>query len=210
MKPMIVSPNTVGDPIEGPKKQRKSLARGKPGGRRKATSSPVSGSPTLELYQSESCAFSHSVRSRLSALGLDYIAHNVSKSNALKHKQLVQAGGKDRIPFLVDHRTGVKLYESGAILAYLDNEYGEPAPNRLLRAARKLNTQLKGRADQVSWTLRKPLEMSRSLRRQASDTLETIRGSARLLREIFRNATDLGSKQEGESQPEAAEQRQAS
>lgn len=83
-----------------------------------------SGNSGLELFQKEECPFSHVVRQKLSDLGLDYAAHSIPDAQDLKHKELVNAGGKDQVPFLIDHKTGVKLYESEAIVSYLEKEYG--------------------------------------------------------------------------------------
>lgn len=84
--------------------------------------------PKLELFQNEDCPYSHAVRERLSELGLDFISRSVSfeeDERAKKtHERLVQAGGQDQVPFLIDHTTGERMYESEDIIAYLDRKYG--------------------------------------------------------------------------------------
>lgn len=104
-------------PINAPRKARKTQ---KPRGAR----TPRKALPVLELYQREDCPYSARVRSELSRLGLDFVAHNVAIHDDLKHQELVKASGKDQIPFLVDHRSGTKLGDSDAIVQYLRGKYG--------------------------------------------------------------------------------------
>ncbi|MFC3477483.1 glutathione S-transferase N-terminal domain-containing protein [Halobacterium litoreum] len=85
----------------------------------------------LELYQSEGCPHSQTVRERLSELGVSYVAHNPrlpgseggDVTNELTHGELVDAGGDDQIPCLVDTDRGEVVYESEAIVDYLDEHY---------------------------------------------------------------------------------------
>jgi glutathione S-transferase len=144
--------------------------------------------PTMELFQREDCPSSHAVRNRLTKLGLDFVAHNVPDQNALKHEQLVQAGGKDEVPFLIDHTSGVKLYESAAIISYLDKAYGHPSVNLLGRAAKNLDLQIRNRADQIAWTLQKPLQNAREIQSQVNEALSTMRGSLEFLRDRIETA----------------------
>jgi glutathione S-transferase len=105
--------------------------RRRPRGKRKAlareAASPHPASPDLELYQRESDAESRRVRQALSARGLDFLAHSV-ESDPLKHQELVRAAGRDQVPYLVDHRAGVKLAGADAILAYLERDGAAPWP----------------------------------------------------------------------------------
>lgn len=83
----------------------------------------------LELYQAEECPYSEKARAKLSELGVSYVAHNPRTHdgetlNEQTHDQLLQVGGEDQIPFLVDHRRGEELYESEDIVDYLDEHYG--------------------------------------------------------------------------------------
>lgn len=143
------------------------------------------GAPSIELYQSESCSVSHSVRNRLSLLGLDFVAHSVPDHNDLKHRQLVQAGGKDQIPFLIDHRSGVKLYEGDAILAYLDKEYGKPASGGIAGIARRLETEIRGRADRIAWTVAQPWSQALELRRSLVEAGASLKATWGELRSAF-------------------------
>ncbi len=135
----------------------------------------------LELFQKEDCRNSHAVRTALTDLGLDYVAHSVPDGDVQKHELLVQTGGKDQIPFLIDHKTGMKLYESDAIINYLERRYGKPVRNSVL--------QQKPLGSRISWVLRRPLDRARKLRREVMiswrDSVETLRGSTRLLQSSF-------------------------
>lgn len=85
----------------------------------------------LELYQAEGCSYSEKVRNKLTDLGLSYVIHNPRLPgheggdvlNQQTHDELLAIGGEDQIPFLVDHTRGETLYESDAIVAYLENHY---------------------------------------------------------------------------------------
>lgn len=85
----------------------------------------------LELYQSEGCPYSQTVRAKLSELGCSYVVHNPrlpgeeggDVTNELTHQQLT-AGGEDQIPYLVDTDREVTMYDSDDIVAYLEEQYG--------------------------------------------------------------------------------------
>lgn len=82
----------------------------------------------LELYQAEDCPYSEKVREKLMELGVSYITHNPRAAhNGVQNQQvleeMVALGGKDEIPFLVDHQHGVQLYESEDIIDYLEENY---------------------------------------------------------------------------------------
>lgn len=82
----------------------------------------------LELYQAEGCRYSQKVRETLTSLGVSYVIHNPRTAggevqNEQTHDQLLDLGGDDQIPFLVDHRRGETLYESDEIVEYLTDHY---------------------------------------------------------------------------------------
>lgn len=86
----------------------------------------------LVLYQAESCPKSKRVRTKLTELGLSYVVHNPRLPgreggdvlNGETLDEMVALGGEDQIPFLVDTRLGERLYESGEIVEFLDENYG--------------------------------------------------------------------------------------
>lgn len=76
----------------------------------------------LVLYQFEACPFCRKVRETLQALNLEYVAKCVARGSARRHE--LSAHGKLQVPLLIDPNTGRALYESDAIQAYLESEYG--------------------------------------------------------------------------------------
>lgn len=157
--------------------------------RSKSAGSAKKATPHIELYQKEECPYSHRVRKTLSALGIDFIAHTVPDDNSLKHKQLVEAGGKDQIPYLLDHRTGVYLYEADAIVEYLNHEYrDEQEQSKPASVLKRVNSRLRGRVDQLTWAARQPMERAMDLAGDARDLVSTLRGSVRVFRSAVREA----------------------
>jgi len=77
----------------------------------------------LELYDYEGCPFCRRVREVLCELDLDYLVHPVAHGSP-RREELVSAGGKMQVPYLIDHDTGTHLYESNDIIAYLNDTYG--------------------------------------------------------------------------------------
>lgn len=86
----------------------------------------------LELYQAEGCPYCQKVRDEMTHLGLSFVAHNPrfpgdiggDVTNEQTHRQMLDVGGQDQIPFLVDHHRGETLYESDDIVNYLQEHYG--------------------------------------------------------------------------------------
>ena len=82
----------------------------------------------LELYQAEDCGYSETARETLTALGVSCVIHNPRTAagetrNEQTHEELTELGGRDQIPFLVDHQRGVSMYESDAIVEYFEENY---------------------------------------------------------------------------------------
>lgn len=82
----------------------------------------------LELYQAEGCPYCETVREELTDLGVSYVIHNPRTAegetrNEGTHSELLDLGGEDQIPFLVDHRHGERIYESDEIVDYLNERY---------------------------------------------------------------------------------------
>ncbi|PSQ46981.1 glutaredoxin [Halobacteriales archaeon SW_7_65_23] len=84
----------------------------------------------LELYQSEGCPYSSTVREKLSELGVSYVIHNPrlpgdeggDVTNEVTHEQLT-ARGEDQIPYLVDTDRQVTMHDSEDIVEYLEIHY---------------------------------------------------------------------------------------
>jgi glutaredoxin/uncharacterized protein (DUF302 family) len=89
----------------------------------------------IKLYQAEWCPFSHRIRAKLTELGIDYEAVNVSAS-ADKRAELKEITGNSTIPVLTD---GEKVFsDSREILSYLGEEY-ESGPEELKLHKRELS-----------------------------------------------------------------------
>lgn len=97
----------------------------------------------LELWSFESSPYSRLVRERLTELELAYVLHNIGKEQfadmgpaamrikpgpykplpgGRREKVLAQLG-RIQVPYLEDPNTGTKLYESAAIIDYLEGQY---------------------------------------------------------------------------------------
>ncbi|MQM02685.1 hypothetical protein Taro_035457 [Colocasia esculenta] len=79
----------------------------------------------LQIYEFEACPFCRRVREALTELDLTVEVYPCPKGS-VRHRQMVQKlGGKEQFPFLVDPNTGVSMYESGEIVKYLFQQYGQ-------------------------------------------------------------------------------------
>ncbi|KAG9456945.1 hypothetical protein H6P81_001453 [Aristolochia fimbriata] len=79
----------------------------------------------LQLYEFEACPFCRRVREAMTELDLSVEVYPCPKGS-LRHREIVRdIGGKEQFPFLVDPKTGRSLYESGDIVKYLFNQYGQ-------------------------------------------------------------------------------------
>ncbi len=77
----------------------------------------------LELWSFEGSPFCRLVREELSSLELPYRLHNVGKQSP-RRAEFVRRSGKMQVPFLADPNTGIELFESADIVAYLDRTWG--------------------------------------------------------------------------------------
>ena len=76
----------------------------------------------LELYSFEASPFCRIAREKLCSLELPYLLHNVAKGSP-KRPAFVERSGKMMVPYLVDPNTGVEMFESAAIVSYLEATY---------------------------------------------------------------------------------------
>ena len=97
----------------------------------------------LELWSFESSPYARLVRERLCELELPYVLHNIGKEQfadmgpavmrvkpgpykprpgGRREKVLAQLG-RIQVPYLEDPNTGTRMYESGAIIDYLEGQY---------------------------------------------------------------------------------------
>jgi glutaredoxin len=80
---------------------------------------------TLQLYDIENCPYCRLVREVLTELDLDAEIYPCPKSGERFRPELVERGGKAQFPYLVDPNTGIEMYESLDIIAYLFETYGQ-------------------------------------------------------------------------------------
>ena len=76
----------------------------------------------LELYSFEASPFCRIVREVLCSLELPYLLHNVAKGSP-RRDAFVERSGRMQVPYLVDPNTGVEMFESADIAAYLEAHY---------------------------------------------------------------------------------------
>ena len=76
----------------------------------------------LELYSFEASPFCRIVREALSSRELAYRLHNVARGSA-QREEFVARSGRMMVPWLADPNTGVELFESADIVAYLEKTY---------------------------------------------------------------------------------------
>jgi len=118
----------------------------------------------LELYDAEYCPFCRHLRETLTELDLDAIIYPIPKRGSRFTQQLVQLGGKAKIPFLHDRNTDKRIYDAEAIADYLYEEYGpagQKAPPRLISTS-VLATSMRGTSGMFATASKapaKPLEL---------------------------------------------------
>jgi len=76
----------------------------------------------LILFHKEECPFCLKVRQFMSDHHISYTSV-VSPKGAASRKILMQLGGKEQVPFLVDVDRGAMMYESDDIIEYLQKNY---------------------------------------------------------------------------------------
>ncbi|MFQ5621366.1 MAG: glutathione S-transferase N-terminal domain-containing protein [Candidatus Nanoarchaeia archaeon] len=74
----------------------------------------------LTLYHFEECPYCQKVRAKLQELDVKYISVPCPRGSK-NRAELLELGSKEQVPFIVDG--GVKMYESGDIIAYLEEKY---------------------------------------------------------------------------------------
>jgi glutathione S-transferase len=90
-------------------------------------SAPASVKPKkmLRLYDIENCPYCRLVREALTELDLDVEIRPCPRAGQRFRPEVFDLGGKEQYPFLVDDNTGVQMYESLDIVAYLFETYGQ-------------------------------------------------------------------------------------
>lgn len=76
----------------------------------------------VELYGYEASPYCRPVRETLTQLEIPYLLHNVARGSSRREAFIARAG-KMQVPYLVDSTREVALFESRAIVAYLERTY---------------------------------------------------------------------------------------
>ena len=80
---------------------------------------------TLQLFDIENCPYCRLVREVLTELDLDAEIYPCPKSGERFRPEVEERGGKAQFPYLVDPNTGVEMYDSLDIVAYLFDTYAQ-------------------------------------------------------------------------------------
>jgi glutathione S-transferase len=105
------------------------LARWGAGGQAKFSSPPAQ---PLILYAYEGSPYCKVVREYLSALEVEHVVYYTPRGSQNRAK-LWKETGRFQVPYLVDPNTEVKLFESEAIVEYLEKQYAvQPSPVEIM------------------------------------------------------------------------------
>jgi len=76
----------------------------------------------LELWNYEASPYCRLVREHLARLGIAYVSHNLARKSP-RRSAYKQRFGRMQFPYLFDPNTNVGMFESGAIIRYLNDTY---------------------------------------------------------------------------------------
>ena len=76
----------------------------------------------LTLYYKPTCPYSQHVLGEAEAMNISFNLKDVTTDMTLL-TELMEKGGKNQVPFLLDEDRGESLYESNDIIAYLEKHY---------------------------------------------------------------------------------------
>jgi anaphase-promoting complex subunit 7 len=76
----------------------------------------------LTLYVKTGCPYCAVVLHELAELELPFEEKNIEDDAVAQ--ELIERGGKRQVPYLVDEKNGVEMYESGDIVEYIAITYG--------------------------------------------------------------------------------------
>ena len=81
----------------------------------------------ITLYVKSNCQYSAHALAAFDIYNVPFTEKNIA--DPVAKKELIEIGGKHKVPFMVDGDT--KLYESEAIVAYIKEHYGQEADESL-------------------------------------------------------------------------------
>lgn len=88
----------------------------------------------LTLYSKENCPFCRRIMPVLDRINVEVEIKDLN-DNEEYVAELVEKGGKQQVPFLVDTDKDVAMYESDDIIKHLQTNYGTPVKPRIHRPA---------------------------------------------------------------------------
>ena len=77
----------------------------------------------LTLYVEENCGYSKKAMDALQALGLTAKLKYIEDVRILH--ELIERGGQDQVPYLIDDEKRVEMYDSDKIVEYLNKTYSK-------------------------------------------------------------------------------------
>ncbi|MDP3955911.1 MAG: glutathione S-transferase N-terminal domain-containing protein [bacterium] len=75
----------------------------------------------ITFYARPTCPYCARVRIVLDDLDIEYVERDIAEEEYLN--ELLDEGGEQQVPFIVDGDHSVKLYESDDIIEYLEKTY---------------------------------------------------------------------------------------
>lgn len=78
----------------------------------------------LTLYYKETCPFCQRVLQNAENLGVEFNLKEITESEEAA-AELLEKGGKTQVPYLVDEKNGVAMYESSDIIDYIREHKAE-------------------------------------------------------------------------------------
>ena len=81
----------------------------------------------LTLYSSSTCAFSQRIIQMAENLKVELEVKDIYEDESAK-SELLEKGGMDQVPYLVDTDKDVAMYESSDIIDYIRDNYANSSP----------------------------------------------------------------------------------
>jgi glutathione S-transferase len=105
----------------------------------------------LELFEYEASPYCRLVREALTEMDLDTMIFPCPRGGTRFRGEVQARGGKQRFPMLVDPNTGIAMFESADIIAYLADTYDAP-----IRVAKGLRRALHVLTSSLATSVRAP------------------------------------------------------
>lgn len=80
----------------------------------------------ITVYVKNNCGYSREVLEKLEALHINAVKKNIHEDEGAL-KELMELGGREQVPFMIDDETHAQMYDSKLICAYLDEHFAKHA-----------------------------------------------------------------------------------